>query len=210
MTGAGRENSRSGRFQTTGTQRGFTLVELLVVLTVIAVLLGLLFPVFSGVQERAKRVEAKNDLTQIVTAVNAYYTEYGTYPLPEGINADGYTVGVGGASSKDVFDALRGMPSSLNPRRIAFINPAEVKDRNHPRSGVAPPPNGQFYDPWGQPYVLRMDADYDEQVPNPYPPDAGAGPTRVRRGVIAWSQGRDGILGKSGKFAGSDDVISWQ
>jgi hypothetical protein len=33
------------------------------------------------VQDQAKRTQAKNDLTQIVTAVNAFYTEYGKYPL---------------------------------------------------------------------------------------------------------------------------------
>src|SRR5947209_11382583 len=61
-------------------EQGFTLIELLVVIAIIAVLLGLAFPVFQGVLDRAKKVQAKNDVTQIVTAVNAFYTEYGKYP----------------------------------------------------------------------------------------------------------------------------------
>ena len=64
--------------------QAFTLIELLVVITIIVVLMGLLFPAFRGVQDQAKRTQAKNDLTQIVTAVNAFYTEYGKYPLPAG------------------------------------------------------------------------------------------------------------------------------
>src|SRR5438094_3400723 len=60
--------------------RAFTLIELLVVIAIIAILIGLLFPAFSAVQNQAKRTQAKNDLTQIVTAVNAFYTEYGRYP----------------------------------------------------------------------------------------------------------------------------------
>src|SRR6266567_300636 len=52
----------------------FTLIELLVVIAIIAVLLGLAFPAFQGVLDRAKKVQAKNDVTQIVTAVNAFYT----------------------------------------------------------------------------------------------------------------------------------------
>ena len=60
----------------------FTLIELLVVIVIIAVLMGLAFPVFSSIQNQAKKTQAKNDLTQIVTAVNAFYTEYGKYPLP--------------------------------------------------------------------------------------------------------------------------------
>ena len=75
---------------------GFTLIELLVVIAIIAVLLGLVFPVFQGVQDRAKKVQAKNDLTQIVTAVNAFYTEYGRYPTTA---TSDVTFGSGGTKS---------------------------------------------------------------------------------------------------------------
>ena len=64
----------------------FTLIELLVVIAIIAILVGLLFPAFKAVQNQARQTQAKNDLTQIVNAVNAFYTEYGKYPL--GITAD--------------------------------------------------------------------------------------------------------------------------
>src|SRR5437879_9358394 len=72
--------------------RGFTLIELLIVIAIIAILIGLLFPAFKGVQDQAKRTQAKNDLTQIVTAVNAFYTEYGRYPVtvPVGNTTDAY------------------------------------------------------------------------------------------------------------------------
>src|SRR6266478_3749934 len=65
-----------------GRSSAFTLIELLVVIAIIAILIGLLFPAFRAVQDQAKRTQAKNDLTQIVNAVNAYYTDYGRYPLP--------------------------------------------------------------------------------------------------------------------------------
>ena len=77
-------------------QRAFTLIELLVVITVIAILMALLFPAFRGVQDQAKRTQAKNDVTQIVTAVNAYYTEYGKMPVD---------------STKQGFDTLAGDPN---------------------------------------------------------------------------------------------------
>ena len=64
-----------------GSAGAFTLIELLVVITVMAVLMALLFPAFRGVQDQAKRTQAKNDLTQIVTSANAFYTEYGRYPV---------------------------------------------------------------------------------------------------------------------------------
>src|SRR5207302_7568667 len=61
--------------------RAFTLIELLVVIAIIAILVGLLFPAFKAVQNQARKTQAKNDLTQIVNAVNAFYTEYGKYPI---------------------------------------------------------------------------------------------------------------------------------
>ena len=51
--------------------RAFTLIELLVVIAIIAILVGLLFPAFKAVQNQARETQAKNDLTQIVNAVNA-------------------------------------------------------------------------------------------------------------------------------------------
>ena len=58
----------------------FTLIELLVVIAIIAILIGLFVPSLFTIYERARKTQAKNDLTQIVNAVNAFYTEYGKYP----------------------------------------------------------------------------------------------------------------------------------
>src|SRR5437667_10157690 len=109
---------------------GFTLIELLVVITIIAILLGLLFPVFRGAQDQAKRTQAKNDLTQIVTAVNAFYTEYGRYPVNSTITTDAYfgsgtaPSGTTSAGTNDVlFNELRATGTySLNTRQIVFMS----------------------------------------------------------------------------------------
>jgi len=63
-------------------------MELLIVIAMIGILAGLLFPAFQAVQNQKNAPEAKNDLTQIVTAVNAFYTEYGTSPVPSGTTTD--------------------------------------------------------------------------------------------------------------------------
>src|SRR6266487_1220592 len=97
-------------------RNAFTLIELLVVISIIAILIGLLFPALRGVQEQARRTQAKNDLAQIVTAINAYYTEYGKYPvdLPAGNTTDAYFLCATtppGATSRGtndwLFDVLR-------------------------------------------------------------------------------------------------------
>jgi prepilin-type N-terminal cleavage/methylation domain-containing protein len=191
-------------------ERAFTLIELLVVIVIIAVLMGLAFPVYQSIQNQAKKTQAKNDVTQIVTAVNAFYTEYGKYPLPASATDDAYSVGAGGGNSKDVFAGLRGLDPGLNPRQIVFISPAEDKTQVRSKGKVGS--DGQFYDPWGTAYALRIDSDYNNTIPNPYSGTGGAGADPIRQGVIAWSLGKDQSPGKGGNniFSSSDDVISWQ
>jgi len=205
--------------------RAFTLIELLVVIAIIAILIGLLFPAFSAVQNQAKRTQAKNDLTQIVNAVNAFYTEYGKYPL---VTAD-TTYGPGGTANNTLFNVLRAMDPTNNPRQIVFISPPSVKDPSNPRSGIALQATtingisvaiGDFVDPWGTPYNIRIDGGYDNSVPNPYGAQTtgGAGSDPVQLGVLGWSRGQDQALGTLGNNvyrnpttgAQSDDVISWQ
>ena len=189
---------------------GFTLIELLIVIGIIAVLLGFTFPVFQGVQDRARKVQAKNDLTQIVTAVNAFYTEYGRYPTDQNTDAAA-TYGAGATSSKFVFDELRAKTATINTRQIVFISPPEDTSVGGPKGKIGS--DGQFHDPWSSAYAFRIDADYDNQVPNPYGNNKGAGVDPVRQGVIGWSLGKDQTIGTkngSSDFTGSDDVISWQ
>jgi prepilin-type N-terminal cleavage/methylation domain-containing protein len=202
----------------------FTLIEVLVVIVIIAILAGLSFPVFQTVQNSARKTQAKNDLTQIVTAVNAFYTEYGRYPIPATVTSDSAaTYGPGASNSSAVFNELRAKSITLNTRQIVFISPPENPSQLNPKGKIGS--DGQFYDPWGSAYLIRIDADYDNEVPNPYEPDTTAGPPRVRQGVIAWSLGKNGVLGggnatanptfgsepgAAGKYQGSGDVISWQ
>ena len=186
----------------------FTLMELLLVIVIIVILVGLAFPVFQGVLERAKKLQAKNDLTQIVTAVNAFYTEYGRYPLV----TDDTPI----ANNSDLLYTLRGVANganvgnAVNTRQIVFISPAEDTSQTNPKGKIGS--TGQFYDPWGQPYKIVIDGNYDNQITNPYTADTGAGPGTLRQGVLAWSYGKDTKLGNNGdgKYKNSDDVISWQ
>ncbi len=207
-------------------ERAFTLIELLVVIAIIIILAGLLFPAFSGVQEQARRTQAKNDLTQIVTAVNAFYTEYGKYPL---VTAD-TIYGPAGTPNNALFNELRATPAQTqNPRLIVFISPPDVKDPANPRSGIATQATtingisvaiGDFVDPWGTPYNVAIDGNYDNQIANPYPDGSAGGSATATPayalsiGVIAWSFGKDQTIGTktpaSASFTNSDDVISWQ
>src|SRR5256714_6185803 len=159
--------------------RAFTLIELLVVIAIIAVLAGLSFPVFQSIQNQAKKTQAKNDITQIVTAVNAFYTEYGKYPVPAATTTDAFFgTGTAPAGSTTVgtndllFNALRGLDPATNPRAIVFLSPNTARNTTPPKGGISQGLGtvGQYMDVWGSPYAIVIDSDYNNQIgtANPY------------------------------------------
>jgi prepilin-type N-terminal cleavage/methylation domain-containing protein len=62
------------------TRRGFTLVELLVVIVIIAALAGLTAPMVIRQRKKADQTEAVNNARQIGLALFEFETEYGTFP----------------------------------------------------------------------------------------------------------------------------------
>lgn len=61
-------------------RQGFSLVELLIVMAMIGVLAFLLVGSYSGSQARARDVRRKNDLKQIASSLELYYSDYAKYP----------------------------------------------------------------------------------------------------------------------------------
>src|SRR6266568_400340 len=104
---------------------------------------------------------------------------------------------------------------------VGLLFPAFKAVQNQARQAATincfPVAVGEFVDPWGTPYDVDIDGDYNNQIStNPYGPNNGAGPQPLTIGVIAWSLGSDGVLGTkttgctgNNIFTNSDDVISW-
>ena len=65
-----------------GRPKGFTLVELLIVISVIMVLAALLFPVFASALERARRTKCINNLKQLASAIQMYEDDYAGMVMP--------------------------------------------------------------------------------------------------------------------------------
>ena len=54
-------------------RKGFTILELLIVIMVISILIGISIPRFRGIQQEAQVAQAKGDLRTLQTAVESYY-----------------------------------------------------------------------------------------------------------------------------------------
>jgi len=140
----------------TSSRSAFTLVELLVVIGIIVVLMSLLLTAVPAVKDAQRKLDAQQTCTQIVAAVNAYYTDYAKFPPV--VSASAATTNPPNAQQDTVvgdeamnatiannalFNTLRNVPKGvnenylLNPRRVVFYEgkSAVVAAGNKARSG---------------------------------------------------------------------------
>ena len=74
--------------KTRGSEEGYTLLELLVVMAILALLVGLAVPQVIGYLDRAKVDAAKLQINSLSTALDLYRLDVGDYPSQEqGLNA---------------------------------------------------------------------------------------------------------------------------
>ena len=89
-------------------QRGFTLVELLLVLVILALIAGLVLPGIIGKAESAKAKAAASQVTRLSMAVESYYLETGRTP--------------------DSLDDLVNEPGDANGWNGPYIKASSLKD----------------------------------------------------------------------------------
>jgi len=60
--------------------KGFTIVELLIVIVVIGILAGLVITTYNGIQQKARNTERTTDLKTFQSQLEAYYAQNARYP----------------------------------------------------------------------------------------------------------------------------------
>ena len=142
---------------------GFTLVELLVVMAIIAVLSGIGIISFMSSQQKARDAKRKADLRNLSGALEAFYNDHGQYPR----DVDGLIGGCGDSST-----------ISTSPTGCAWGNPFKLSDKDtYYVTQLPKDPNHKKYyyeSSDGTYYVLyaRLENNKDKDIPKN--PDTGA------------------------------------
>jgi len=153
---------------------GFTLIELLVVISIIAILASMSFAGITSAVLQAHKLRAKNDMVQIKSAIQSYYAEYGRYPTGGDTTGKDMVFGYGGdMDNSAIISMLRhrvsddGLdPNNENPRELPFIEPKVVQGAGATVKGAVDSDDGNWYDPWGEQYIIFIDSNYDGDISN--------------------------------------------
>jgi len=130
-------------------QTGFTLVELLVVVTIIGLLVGLISVAVPRAIESGMKAKAKGELTAIVAAVKAYKQEYGRFP-GDSSKTNRLFSSNSSPDIKTLMKVLSGDSTALldsqvaNPKGVRFFEGAKT--------------DGTMDDPWGAQYLVLVDS----------------------------------------------------
>jgi prepilin-type N-terminal cleavage/methylation domain-containing protein len=105
--------------------------------------------------------------------------------------------------------------SICNPRQISFISPKIASNTNS--AGVGP--DDVYRDPWGNPYIVTIDGDYDDKCQDGFyyrllkNANVPAEKQKMFTSVMVWSFGPDGKINKDeGPKSGEnkDNILSWE
>jgi len=139
-------------------KRGFTLVELLIVITIILFIIALVIPSVAMIQAKANQVKCANNMKQIGTAFLTYATDYNS-KLPSAVfRADKYGSWLNGEGGRDEEAIKTGGIYSYLQNPLAYLCPTD--------DGPVDPVTGDIVDPICS-YTMNMKVSRRSPAMNP-------------------------------------------
>lgn len=136
-------------------QKAFTLVELLVVITILGILMSLAVSGAGAIRNQARSAQARNDCTGVATAIRAFYTDYSRYPVSPSTSGNAlYEAVQDSAGNSEVIKALTASDDTINPRGVVYYESKAAKPNNDSWSGGVH--DGGLFDPWGYTFGICM------------------------------------------------------
>ena len=144
---------------------------------------------FQGYVNKAVRADAQSTTMAIYNAVDQYHAEYERLPAPESATI-GRDWDTNSSAEENLISILKGRDADANIPAIDFLG--DIKDAKQAGGKLL---NGviltgtamALVDPWGNPYLIRLDGDRDGFVADPAHPDQ-----RLAMTALVWSAGKDG------------------
>ncbi len=147
---------------------GFTLIEMLVVIGILAILMAAVTGGLTGAKEQAYKTQARDTARQICQGWNLYLLDNRGFPTE-------------GLEKKDgEYAATAKSMKVLNTGKTYVELTDDELDANEG--------NG-LHDHWGGLLYFRLDEDYDGKVDNPAPESNDV--DTFRANVVAWSRGKN-------------------
>lgn len=107
--------------------KGFTLVELIVVIAILAILAGVAIPVYNGYIKKAQDAAAITELDAITTAAQAANAVSGSI--------DTITVTVGNAATTIAVESDAGLAADYDANFVLYMGADKVEDANADKNG---------------------------------------------------------------------------
>jgi general secretion pathway protein G len=137
-------------------EKGFTLIELMVVIVILGILAGLIIPRIMGRPDEARRAKARMQMESIETSLKLYKLDNGTYPRTE-------------QGLKALVELPATAPLPKNWRQGGYLEKAQVPK-----------------DPWGNDYVYLSPGAHGEYDLISYGADGEAGGDGANKDVNNW------------------------
>ncbi|MBQ9829582.1 MAG: prepilin-type N-terminal cleavage/methylation domain-containing protein [Akkermansia sp.] len=155
--------------------KGFTLIELIIVIAILATLSSIAYPTYMAIQENAGRTAAKKVCTDIVSAVESFKQDNnGMLPydteMVEPDSRDQMYLSTTAGEDANMIKVLTNREDDegrrLNSTRDIYLRSDE---QEQPREGLFVDASGEihFYDPWGKPYYIVL-CEEDEGCIDPF------------------------------------------